>query len=429
MKVSLLLLEVMLLSATVALEVNSASLNGTNELGTIKYQCSFLEKNTIFSYKIAEQFDQNLNFVPIPEQPTTRVYFTFCGDVGITCSNFGAEDLTGPALLAVPNEGEDTFTCTRLSSKDWEDVKVEYQKSGDGDRKKDYLRLNWEGGQQCPAGKDWEFTIDVLCTDNEEPPFLTYEGGFDDTCHVKTSFNSRLGCAIVNFNIIWDFLQDNEYIFAGVLLALGLFLLLVGYRLLIITLFIAGCIAATAALVILSYQWIVPDDAENYIGWVVLGVSFVIGCFVGFIVAKYRKFGVFCLAVWGGVTLGLLLNNAVMRYADSQALFWVVIVGCGIVCGILSCFIFVPLTIACCSLAGGYAFVRGIAVFAGHFPNEMQIIDQIKEGIVPKTEWQFWAYLAGILILAIIGFIFQWKHRPEKKPGTRRGKNGDYYRI
>jgi len=117
-----------------------------------------------------------------------------------------------------------------------------------------------------------------------------------------------------------------------------------------------------------------------------------------------------------------------MRYAKSQAVFWIVLVACGLFCGILSCFLFVIVTIASTSLAGAYALVRGISLFIGHFPNEITIIDQIREGVVPETEWQFWVYLIAILVLFVVSFTFQWRFRPERKGNTKK-RNGEYYKI
>lgn len=136
----------------------------------------------------------------------------------------------------------------------------------------------------------------------------------------------------------------------------------------------------------------------------------------------------------GGACIGLILNNAVMRYAQSKALFWVVIAGCGVACGVVSCFFYIIIAIASTSLIGSYAVVRGASAFIGHFPDEVTIIEQIKNGTAPKTSWQFWVYLIAICVLFIIGFFIQWKCRPErnekKKAGNKNDrKNGEYYRV
>ena len=328
---------------------------------------------------------------------------------------------------------EDNLVCTRVSSDNWNDVNITYVESP-LDRTRDFLRLSWNGIDSCPNYPDekWRFSIDVVCSDIaiEDSRFF-YIGGFDDdTCKIRTQFESKLGCAIVSFSQIWTYLNNNLTIFAIILIVVGVFLCLAGYRILIVTMFIAGFLATVVVLLIVVVQFIITPNTAQYVFWIWLGVSVVIGGLVGFAVAKYRRVGVFWLAFWGGAWLGLLLNNAVIRYTDSQALFWVVIVGCGLAIAILSCFIYVIVAIGSTSLTGSYAAVRGASLFIKHFPNELTVIEEIKNGIVPKTEWQFWAYLAAILVIALLSFFIQWKTRPEKKDKRKKKvKNDEYFRI
>ena len=38
------------------------------------------------------------------------------------------------------------------------------------------------------------------------------------------------------------------------------------------------------------------------------------------------------------------------------------------------------------SLIGGYAFIRGISMYAGHFPNEFMLYEDLKNDVY-KFEW------------------------------------------
>lgn len=116
-----------------------------------------------------------------------------------------------------------------------------------------------------------------------------------------------------------------------------------------------------------------------------------------------------------------------MRYADSQALFWVVIAGSGLLLGVISCFVYVQAAIISTAFVGAYMMIRGVSVFLGHFPNELTLIDQIKEGVLPKTEWQLWVYLIFIVIIFVVGGYLQWRCRPEKT--ADKGINSAYYRA
>ena len=327
--------------------------------------------------------------------------------------------------------------CIRISSDKWTDARIIYQSSEKG-KDFDYLRLSWGGIDECEFGQDgqkWNFDIDLVCVDADYDYIsFTYSGGYDNTCRIKASLENKIGCAIVDFNAIWEFFEENQTIFAIVLIVVGVFLNILGYRIFIVTLFLTGVLVTMIGVCLVFYLFVLNKDTKTYVGWIILGCSFLVGLIVGFLLAKYRKIGVFFIACAAGACLGLVLNNAIVRYSQSQALFWIIIAACGIALGIVSCFLFVLIAVLSTSFAGSYIAVRGASLFIGGFPNELTVIEQIKEGVVPKTQWQVWVYVVVIFILFIIGFIIQWRFRPERKSATnspqrkRRG-NDEYYRI
>jgi hypothetical protein len=50
---------------------------------------------------------------------------------------------------------------------------------------------------------------------------------------------------------------------------------------------------------------------------------------------------------------------------------------------------------------------RGISLFAGGFPNEYTLIEQIKSGGVNRVENWFYAYLAGIIVMTAVAYCIQ----------------------
>jgi hypothetical protein len=67
------------------------------------------------------------------------------------------------------------------------------------------------------------------------------------------------------------------------------------------------------------------------------------------------------------------------------------------------------LVIVATSFIGAYAFIRGIAMFAGGFPNEIVTMDKLSEGIDPEFSNYFFIYLVAIVTLSVMGVIFQRK--------------------
>jgi len=55
------------------------------------------------------------------------------------------------------------------------------------------------------------------------------------------------------------------------------------------------------------------------------------------------------------------------------------------------------------SMIGAYCLVRGIACYAGRFPNEFTTIELLNDGALTEIEWPFYLYLGSIVILSILG--------------------------
>lgn len=58
------------------------------------------------------------------------------------------------------------------------------------------------------------------------------------------------------------------------------------------------------------YSAFFSDNTKDYVGWIVLAVSVLVGILVGLILAKLSKLGVAVIAGWGGVCLGLIVWSA-----------------------------------------------------------------------------------------------------------------------
>ena len=85
------------------------------------------------------------------------------------------------------------------------------------------------------------------------------------------------------------------------------------------------------------------------------------------------------------------------------------------------------------SFCGAYAFIRGISLYAGGFPNESYIIDLIRNeeyDVLQKTLTPVvYAYLSGWIILFIIGVIFQYKTKSEEDNDKkdRPNENAEFF--
>jgi len=98
----------------------------------------------------------------------------------------------------------------------------------------------------------------------------------------------------------------------------------------------------------------------------------------------------------------LLLNTAVVFTAGSNILFWIVQVICSLAGAIVSFFAYNPVIIGATAFTGSYLFFRGISLFAGGYPNEFTLVNQLASGeVVSITDW-FYLYLGLIIISTLL---------------------------
>ena len=200
-----------------------------------------------------------------------------------------------------------------------------------------------------------------------------------------------------------------SYIFGAVCIVIGLFLAFLGRKLFTVALFICATILTAGLILIIFYATFLSDNTASWLGWLMLSLSIVIGLGVGFLATKLEKLGACLLAAWGGFCAGVLLNETVLYLASSVALFWCINVGFAVVAGILGFIFFNQALIVSTSLVGSYLAMRGIGLYAGGFPNEYVLINQLETGEMSNIDPVFYAYLTGIVIMTVIGSIVQFK--------------------
>ncbi len=145
-------------------------------------------------------------------------------------------------------------------------------------------------------------------------------------------------------------------------------------------------------------------DSSAATGWIIIGVCGFLSIFIGLALAYFFRIGAAVAAGWGGVTLGLILYNSFIYKIDNQNRvgFWIFMVLMALLFAGLTFVAFWHIIILATSFAGAYALMRGISLYAGGFPGEMEIIDKIRNGEFSSMPASFYGYMAGFIILSII---------------------------
>ena len=98
-------------------------------------------------------------------------------------------------------------------------------------------------------------------------------------------------------------------------------------------------------------------------------VAFVIlGMAVGGLLVSKRKYGIGILGAWGGVMIGFLITT--MFVMKNVYIYYIIIVSSAIILSVIAMAVEKIVIILITSFIGSYAFIRGISMYAGNFPDE-----------------------------------------------------------
>lgn len=188
-------------------------------------------------------------------------------------------------------------------------------------------------------------------------------------------------------------------------------------------LFIVSCFAAFSIVMLISYSTFLSDNPKAWAGWVTIAVALVLGLFLGWLMLKFIRIGIFIVAAMGGYSVGLLLYNAFMYKIHSQTGFWCFTIGVALLFGVLSLCFFNHLLIHATAIFGSFIAVYGIGLVAGRYTNPFTIGELIKNGQIEGVDPVFYAYFAGNVVLYAMGVMYQYK----VKNGDHSGEN--HYHI
>ena len=242
-----------------------------------------------------------------------------------------------------------------------------------------------------------------------------YYNDTDGNVKAVLYFETKEACEKADFYIVWKFINDYDYIFATIIIVFGLFNCILGQKLARYTSFILTLFGVVILSLFFS-QFILPSGCDYWIIWVILVVGIILGCTAGYFVFKYhKKVMSFLVGGLGGFLLGEFLYNLFgNRINANPALIHILFLLISIIaCIILAYFIRDYIIIFATSFIGAYAFIRGISLFAGHFPSEYTVMDLKKRGEKDQLNdlitWRVYVYLAFILISFGLSIYIQLK--------------------
>ena len=134
-------------------------------------------------------------------------------------------------------------------------------------------------------------------------------------------------------------------------------------------LWLTGVFQASFVIMFLCYSTFAKDYTEQWIGWLIIGSSIAVGLGVGYTFVKHRKIGAFCLATWGGFSVGVLMYNSFIYKLDSIIALWCFAVAIGLLYGVMILFYFDHVLIHATAFIGSFTGIFGVGMVAGKYPN------------------------------------------------------------
>jgi len=122
------------------------------------------------------------------------------------------------------------------------------------------------------------------------------------------------------------------------------------------------------------YAIFLPRTTKVWTIWVIGSVAVILGSIAGYLLQKLVRIGVAALGAWAGVIISLLIHEAFMYALHQQWLFWLMIVGFGLVFGGISFWKYKLVLMFATAFIGSYMMTRGVSLYLGGYPNEFTLI-------------------------------------------------------
>lgn len=343
----------------------------------------------------------------------TNIFYNFCYDLQkINGCNYDKKQ-----MFAVKKEGN-TTTCEPLANSINQGNKWNTGKNNSDGSKFLQIELNTD------KKNNHKIYYILKCNDKQESLKFYQDRSYykkeikkdnETTYETVLFFETKEACEKYNFYAIWQFINEYYYIFASLIIAFGLFNCILGCKLAKYTTFLL-ILFGVVVLSFFLFQFILPSGCAEWVIWVILVVGVIVGCAIGVLVFKYHdKFMSFLVGGLAGFLLGEFLFNLFGNLINANStLINILFIIISIIVAILLAFWLKDIIIILAtSFIGAYSLIRGISIFAGHFPSEFTIIDLKNRGEKEQLDelitWRVYVYLVFIVFTFCLSIFIQIK--------------------
>lgn len=258
--------------------------------------------------------------------------------------------------------------------------------------------------------------VSMFCDPKETSMKLIGKQQYPETCMIELKYTTSAGCPKITEAGVATFIKNNYIPIGATLIIAGILLAFFGKHALKLVIFLVGGLSVAFALAYTSLSVIYSksEDPADWMLYTALGGSLLVGLCVGACLVSCQDVGAAVIAGTAGASVGVLITQAAM--ITSSMAHWGIVGACAVGAVILACVLKDIIRIVVTSFIGSYMAVRGISLFAGHYPDEFQLAREIEGGYMKWDNFDkiFFAYIAGILVLTILSACFQARHSQNK---------------
>eukprot|EP00347_Sterkiella_histriomuscorum_P010029 403338963 len=308
-----------------------------------------------------------------------------------------------------------------------------------------HLYFEIDGGEKCDLNTDknvekfWKVRYEINCDATVTgTPVLTL-ANLDltsDVCAPKLTFSHKAGCPAFQATSIVRFLSDNPWALGVILLIFGSIVTFFGgkfFHFILPT--IAGGVLFLGLLLfgsVMGTLVALDKGKQSSAGEITLCVmTFIVSaCIAGFVawfIKRIQRTGICLVGSVAGFFLGFILYTFVFAQWLQHVALLITLCSVGaLTLGYLAYKFDRHLIIYLTGFIGAYSLIRGVSMFAGHFPNEVLLYQQLSNNVFEGLGWEFYVYMASMVVLAVLGIKFQFKRGYQLHEDDY---DGDYQKV
>jgi hypothetical protein len=284
----------------------------------------------------------------------------------------------------------------------------------------------------------YQVWFQVFCDPNEQCALTSSAISVDESnpCQPKFSLTHKSGCPVFQATSVVQFFSRYPWILGIILIVFGIIVTFWGGKFFpyVLATIISGITFFVVLLLASFFGMLSSLDNNNgkhtggQIAATVISFLFAIALavFAGWFIKRARRIGFTLLGAAAGFFGGFLFYSLVfIQWLENTYVLFVICFLCAFAGGFLVYRFDKDIIVFVTAFIGAYALIRGISIFAGHFPNEIALYGQIQSGTFQGLDPVFYGYLAGIVVLGVVGCIFQVKQEYHKHSHY----DDEYYKI